>query len=412
MKIFSAAHFLRHVSIPTLREFTDAHPIAHRLGIDWDGDADALPQRVTSAIEALEASLRHDGLPAEEAKALSRDLHLWYDDLRRVHLLTNDLAANEFHVACAEDPEALQAFASRDTREKALWVFHARDQLFRDVELRLAFQAKANGKYWKKHRIEAGLDLASDRDKLEAFSHEVAKLFEKSGGGKSTHIERSVHSADGSVQLTIYVEGPITALAHFSENKFNRQATRIALEAAVVYQPATGVIESVVKGGIKNHQTVLQLFGKHVVGREIKPEEIKKTRFRLNELLKGLQPIEDLSRFGVETIRLRRAQFRPHGTTGISVRIEASAEQGQDDAIELARHTLKVRHSLEVDYNLDGASVLVYLSPIDGQKPKHFSFDVYATGSSTIKNLSENNQPIANAVLQALNVIEPNEVAA
>jgi len=37
------------------------------------------------------------------------------------------------------------------------------------------------------------------------------------------------------VQLTIYVEGPITALAHFTENKFNRQTTRIALETAVVY---------------------------------------------------------------------------------------------------------------------------------------------------------------------------------
>jgi len=354
----------------------------------------------------LQAGLSEGDLSAEEFTAIGHDLHLWHDDLRRVHLLSNELASNEFHVACSADPEALAAFANRDPREQALWVFHARDQLFRDVELHLAFQAKANGKYWKKHRIEAGLDLANDRDKREAFSHEVAKLFEKSGGGKSTHIEQSIHASDGSIQLTIYVEGPITALAHFSENKFDRVRTRIALETAVVYQPKTGVIESVVKGGSKNHQAVLQLFGKYVVGREIKPEEIEKTRFKLNELREGLETFDDLSTYGVEKIRLRRAQFRPRGSTGTSIRIEASPEQNENDAIELARKTLKVRHSFETEYNLDGASMIVYLAPVNGQKPKRFSFDVYATGSSTIKNLSEKNQPIANAILQALNVIE------
>lgn len=409
MKIFSPAHFLRHVSMPTLQEFTVAHPIAPRLTIDWDSDPDTLPAKLNTAIEALHVSLTDDGIPSDEASAIAEDLRLWHDDLRRVHLLTNDLASNEFQVACAEDPEALEAFSSRDAREKALWAFHSRDKLFRDVELNLAFQAKANGKYWKKHRIEAGLKIPNERDKLETFGHEVAKLFEKSGGGKSTHIEQSVHACDGSIQLTIYVEGPITALSHFTDNKFNRVTTRIALETAVVYQPATGVIESVVKGGAKNHQTVLQLFGKHVVGRDLQPEEIEKNRFKLNELRNGLESFDDLSCHGVEKIRLRRAQLRPRGSTGIAVRIEASAEQDQPDAIELARKTLHVRSSFETEYDLDGASVLVYLAPMDGQKPKRFSFDVFTMGSSTIKNLSEKNQPIANAVLQSLNVIEAEE---
>jgi hypothetical protein len=409
LKIFSPAHFLRHISKPTLHAFTHAHPIGSRLSIDWDSPEDSLSAKVNAAIEVLQSSLNQEDLSEEDASSLGHDLHLWHDDLRRVHLLGNELASNEFHVACAQDPEALEAFASRDAREQAMWVFHTRDHLFRDVELHLAFQAKANGKYWKKHRIEPGLDLTTARDGLEAFGHEVAKLFEKSGGGKSTHIEQSIHASDGSIQLTIYVEGPITALAHFTENKFNRVTTRIALETAVVYQPATGVIESVVKGGSKNHQAVLQLFGKHVVGREIKAEEIEKTRFRLNELREGLETFDDLSHLGVEKIRLRRAQFRPRESTGISLRVEASAEQDQDDAIVLARKTLTIRHSFETEYNLDGASVLVYLTPVDGQKPKRFSFDVYSTGSSTIKNLSEKNQPIANAVLQSLNVIEAEE---
>ena len=109
---------------------------------------------------------------------------------------------------------------------------------------------------------------------------------------------------------------------------------------------------------------------------------------------------------------MRRAQFRPRASTGISIRIEASPDQHQDDAIELARSTLQVRHSFETEYDLDGASVLVYLAAVGAHQPKRFSFDVYATGSSTIKNLSEKNQPIAYAILKSLNVIEPEEAVA
>ncbi|NCV87355.1 MAG: hypothetical protein EBW14_16130 [Oxalobacteraceae bacterium] len=81
--------------MPTLREFTDAHPIAPRLTIDWDSPPETLPAMVNAAIEALHASMGADGMSDEEMSALGQDLHLWHDDLRRVHLLSNDLASNQ-----------------------------------------------------------------------------------------------------------------------------------------------------------------------------------------------------------------------------------------------------------------------------------------------------------------------------
>ena len=264
MKIFTPAHFLRYISMPLLQEFMEAHRLGPRLRIDWESPADTLPVNIIEAIEALDASLPNADLQRNELAAIRNDLSLWHDDLRRVHLLSNDLAVNEFHLACSKDPKVLQAVVDLDVREQALWIFTFRIQVFRDVELHLAFQAKTNGKYWKKHRIQTGLTLTTEREKLEAFSHEVAKLYKNAGGGKSTHIEPSRPNSDGSIQLTIYVEGPLTALTHFSESKFNRVTTRIALETAVVYQPASGIIESVVLGGAKNHHAVLQLFGKYV----------------------------------------------------------------------------------------------------------------------------------------------------
>ena len=164
-------------------------------------------------------------------------------------------------------------------------------------------------------------------------------------------------------------------------------------------------------GGAKNHTAVLELLGKHVVCQEITPKEIEKTRFRLNELRNGLETFEDLSIHGVEKVRLRRARFKPVNTTGISLTVEASADPDQEDAITLAQRTLAIQHSLEAEYHLDLASFVVRLFPEGGRKPKQFSFEVSSAGSSTIKNQSPKNQAIANAVLQSLNVIEPEEPA-
>lgn len=409
MTIFNPSHFLRHISMPLLRESMESHPLGARLSIDWACPEEALSGQIIEAVDTLDTSLQDCDLSKEYIAAVRHDVLVWHDDLRRVHLLANDLAVNAFQSACQADPQALDAIADRDNRERSLWIFSNRDQIFRDVELQLAFQAKANGKYWKKHRIQAGLDLTRDRDRLEAFGNEVAKLYKSAGGGKSTYIECSRPGSDGSIQLTLYVEGPITALTHFTDRKFNRVATRIALETALVYQPATGVIETVVLGGAKNHTAVLELFGKHVVDQEIELREIEKTRFRLNTLRNGLETFEDLSIHGVENVRLRRGQFKPVESTGISIRIEATADRDQDDAITLAHKTLTTQHAFETQYHLDGASFIVRLFPQAGKKPKQFSFDVSSTGSSTIKNLSQKNQSIANAVLQSLHVIEAEE---
>ncbi len=407
--IFTPAHFLRHVTMPTLREFTNAHSISKHLKIDWNEAAQTLPIKLHAAVEAVQASLSDGTRDADEITAVQQNLDLWQDDLRRVHLLSNDLASNDFHNSSASDPEVLEAFATRAVQEQALWVFHSRPQLFRDVELRLAFQAKANGKSWKKHRIERGLPLTQEKTNLDAFSLGVADLFIKSGAGKSTHVEKSVCISNGSIQLTIYVEGPITAQASFTKNKFKYISTRIALETAIVYQPATGIVESIIRGGSKNHDAMLHLFGKHVLGREIRPEEIEKTRFKLNELRDGIELFDDLSSLGVEKIRLRRAYFKPRSKKGVVIRIEATAEPGHDDAVELARKTLHFDHLFETEYDIAGVCMLVYMKALEGQKPKQFSFDVYTTGSSTIKNLSVKNQPIANAILSSLNVSDAEE---
>jgi hypothetical protein len=410
MLVFNDRHFMRHISMPTLREFTQQHQINPRLNVNWEAAADTLHALIGQNLDQLEEALSQGELDVEERKALEHDLMLWHDDLRRAHCMSNAQAVQEFRSICAGDPMALTAFENRTEREIALWMLAFRDKAFRDAELHLAFQAKSNGKFWKKHLIPAGLTLSNEREKLEQFCDEVTKLYKKVGAGKSSHVEVSERTKDSSVQVTIYVEGPVTAIAHFEQSNFTRVTTRIALETALVYHPKLGIVESIVKGGAKNHAAVLQLFGEHVLGQKIEPEEIQKKAFRLNALRDGmLSPCVDWSEFGVEKVRLRRAKFSPIGKAGVAVHVEATPEMDKPDAAQEALDTLKISHSFEADYSLDSATLIVYMKPDAKGKYPHFSFGVQSFGSSTIKNLSDKNQSIAQAVLKALGVIEADD---
>ena len=121
MLVFNDRHFLRHISMPTLREFTQQHKISPKLNIDWEAAADTLHALVGKELDRLEESLVHGALEVESRKDLEHDLMLWHDDLKRANAMSNAQAVQEFRCICADDPLALAAFDNRTEREIALW---------------------------------------------------------------------------------------------------------------------------------------------------------------------------------------------------------------------------------------------------------------------------------------------------
>jgi len=94
--IFNPPHFLRHIGMPTLREFTEAHVIGVHLSLDWTQDEATLPAMVSQTVETLATELSTRDMSPEQRKEVADALGYWYDDLRRCHLMANPLAVQEF----------------------------------------------------------------------------------------------------------------------------------------------------------------------------------------------------------------------------------------------------------------------------------------------------------------------------
>ena len=61
MSVFNPPHFLRHIGMPTLREFTEAHVLGPHLTLDWTQEEATLPAMVSQANDKQENvdDLRH-----------------------------------------------------------------------------------------------------------------------------------------------------------------------------------------------------------------------------------------------------------------------------------------------------------------------------------------------------------------
>jgi hypothetical protein len=468
VKLFSARNFLRHVRFSTLAPFVQNHAIwPHvRASVDVPSSpsagedvelsevlSDKFSKAVSDAVEALQVQLTTGYFDTPEQhlqkKAVEQDLLQWMDDLRRAHAMSGELGVAQLRNACHADAgdvegrrgganrtgkvggsvEALlAALQNRNGQEAALWMLGERPHTFRDAELQLAFVTRAEGRYWKRHCIPRQLPMTPEAglaaDRLDRFGRAVCQLYKKSGAGQGVHLEWTRHgvadcdgaAANGtadtntaSVQLTVYVEGPVTAISHFEKQHFMRGNARLALESALLYHPTTGEVETIVKGGAKNHAALLSLFAEHLVGQKLEPQQLHAAPLRLDTLLSGTEPVEDWSHRGVRSVRLRRARLISRGSADVSFSVEASNDPAAPDALAVARTGLRGGAHLEQAYHLDAATIVVYLNEYVGQRAAQFSFQVRACGRSTIKHLPLRHQTTASHVLRALQLIEYGE---
>ncbi|WP_157314536.1 hypothetical protein [Chitinibacter sp. GC72] len=390
MKIFNPKQLFREIPKASIQALFSARGHATHFPLDWAQEEAEL------VIEATAVWLKMD---ATEAYA---DLH---HDLQRIFKMGHEQGIKALRNATNNDDELDEAFQHCvNDAERACWALTHRDDQFRAAELALAFDGRSNGRMWKRHQLPTGLELSRLRDDLVAFGDAVAKLYRKDGAGSKHHVEIYDRYLDGTIQLSFYVEGPKSDSTEFDDQGFTRRPIRPAIETGILYDPQTGLVESIVKGGIKAHAQVQGIFGEHILKQDIQPEAVQKSRLFLNQLLRGVD-LFDPAGMGIEFARLRRARYQHKQVAGMAICIDAPSPADQPDAASLAQAHLKTQQDLAEEYDLSAVTITIGRKQPGKDTVKTFSFDCNVGGSTSIKNLSAENAKLANELLQECGVL-------
>ena len=207
---------------------------------------------------------------------------------------------------------------------RALWLFlNDRARFQRAEEVRYTDERR-RGRYWDGFVSMPGRDLRRDQESLDAFKEALRVRFASS----NVHVdifERTRSTSDGTdfeiVQITIYREGlPDDQFAFNDSGVLVRRPYRPVFEAAMTYEPSTGVIEVVANDG-KSRAELAHFLTRDLIGIEFRGEKVPLRKYDLDVLLRPHAFPTD-PEDGIESVEIKLLRLVPFDNNGERVTLE------------------------------------------------------------------------------------------
>ena len=391
---FSFRHFLRQTPSRTSKAFFDGQGADFGDAVDWRAAEHVIARQIAEAM---------DRMSGEQVAPL-------ISGLERAHALSDEHGIRAL-VNAAEDPEAmLAAFdEAENDQERTLSVLVESPKVFERAEDIRYFDYRVEGSYGRRFRAQQDATVSREPADLENFECAVGAYFRSiDGSGRSCVTEVIDRHADGTVQVTLFVEGLASNAVGFDQRGLYRRPQRPAIQAAIVYCGRTGTIETVAKGGKPIHEELRKLFAQQLLRIEPRFDGIRPRRFRLSTLA-GRPALPTNPEDGIETARVRRLKLLPTSNRPGAVVIEAPSERPDVSAQGLSADWFQDWDPVARSFHIVQASISVHFRPVDGRRPRTIHLDLTSLGSSNLKRFKQDDRILLERYLEKWQLIEPNE---
>ena len=214
--------------------------------------------------------------------------------------------------------------------DRALWMYLNDPTGFRHAEEVRFTDEKRRGRMWDGFIGQAGLTLKRDPASIDAFKQAIREQFQSN----NVHVDlfdRNRPTFEGPdsplVQATIYREGRPDDFLEFVDGALDRRPRRPVFEAAITYEPATGVIE-VVANDRHNREDMVRLFVRDLLDTDFQKERLPFRKFDLSMLRQQFAFPTDPDD-GIESVRVNLLRLKPLDTAAERVTLECMRQASQ-----------------------------------------------------------------------------------
>jgi hypothetical protein len=391
---FSFRHFLRQTPSRASRVFFDSRGVEFSDAVDWRAAEHLVARQIAEAMDRMSGD--------EVAPLIS--------SLERAHALSDENGIRAL-VNAAEGPEAMLATfdEAENDQERALRVLVENPKVFERAEDIRYFDYRAEGSYGRRFRAQQSATVSRDSAALEKFQCSVGAYFRSiDGSGRSCVAEVIDRNTDGTVQVTLFVEGLASNAVGFDQGGLYRRPQRPAIQAAVVYCGRTGTIETVAKGGKPVHEELRKLFAQQLLSIDPRFDAIRPRRFRLDRLA-GRPTLPTEPEDGIEMARVRCLKLLP-----TSHRPGALVIEGPSDRLDVSAQGLSADWFQDWDpvrrgFHIVKATISVHFRAIDGRRSRTIHVELTSQGSSNLKKFKQDDRILIEKYLEKWGLIEPNE---
>ncbi|MBX3516004.1 MAG: hypothetical protein KF815_03575 [Rhodospirillales bacterium] len=387
---FSYRQFLRQVPAQTIREFLSSRGRDIDQTVDWRADEAQVARQLAAAIDAWD-----DDAGAEIVA-----------DFERAHFMSDERGYAALLNASHDRESLAERLANLENgQERALRVLIDDDGLFRAAEEIRYFDYYVERSQGRRYQVQADLALDRTDDAIQRFGAAMSSWFRKrDGSGQAFFAEVIDRYSNDSVQVTLYVEDLPSNRPEFEKRQFRRRPSRPAKEAAVVYVPATGCVETVAKGGKPVHEALRDIFGEHVLGIPPGGELILAQEFDLQGLLVDrVLPVNRAD--GVIKARIRRLKLEAPRKGQGAILIDTPPWEDAPSAHAFARTWLSSSNPINGGFEVVHATISLHLEAPAGRRGKALHVELTKPCSTNLKNFRRNDRELIERHLRDWQII-------
>jgi hypothetical protein len=328
-------------------------------------------------------------------------------DVARLLPMASERGRNALLNAASNEPLVKEKFrALANDYERALWMLMTHEVLFRDGEGLHFFDYYAEGSRGRYYRTQADLPVSRAEDDVTEFSTSVCQFYRgQDGSGVSCRVEFTDRLAEGTIQVTLYVQGLPSHITELVNGDFKRRISHPTVDAAIVYSPSDGHTTTVAKGGARVHDALREAFARKLLKIEPKFDIVSRRRFRL-ESLKSSRVLHADPCVGIKCVRVRKLTLAPPSSRSGFLTIEAPARQPDIGVYDIGNRWFQEKARLYEKFNVVSATIALHFHPPPGAtRPRTINLELSPT-TSNLKNLTEADRRIAETLIDEWQLAE------
>jgi hypothetical protein len=387
---FSLPRLLRHIRPSDLGDYFEQRDIRFPERVDWNAVPAKLLACLKAAIEAL--------------PDLQRERVL--DDFERVDQLTDDIGQCSLLALAELDAALLRRFQScHGHQARGLLVLLANEEAF-DHALATAYAERMrSGRSWSGYRIPGSAMPSNNSTGIALLETDLQALFrELDGSGRKLKIdtfERRTCSVRGGptervIHYSVYVEGLPEISVEFERDEPKRRTRRPVIEAAICFEPETGILNVMSKGGKDTREGIARSFAIRIMGSDEEPQPVRRRDFELDRLKRAMpfptDPADGIKSVTVTLLRL--------SGIGRFARLTIETDEGADIHAASARWFGDGDPLQRSEWRVTQAKLRIAFHPeANGKREKAINVELRAPNGSNLKDQTQRHQMVSEKYL-------------
>lgn len=371
---------------PTLHDFLTSHGLPVPDGFAWDDT----PETSQFLVEAVK---------------------IWPDTDARDRMTANLLASIQlgdaagkqamFEAVVSDGAALAGLMLCQSDIHRSFWLY---------VHHPALFDRAYDFSFWENHgpqtqQYDLGLKLQPNTadSALVALRQAISAFYKRElqcGDGSEAHL---VERSPGVFLLSVHIKDMAMLRLEFEGSTLKRRVGNPNIHMVLEYAKATGVVRTLVRGGAKYQQMLVEAFAEHVLGVKANAHRIKSPTLDLSMLRTGFD-VQEAFEDGFSMVQLKALTLLSPDS---ALKIDCTAMQSsqQRSVHELLKE--KLPGPLEGQWAVTAAQVNLYYPPEPGRtRPKVLTIEVTSKGRLNLHKFDAKMQAQLEGYLVAVGILQ------